>query len=189
MSSLISIQKSRPKRTVLPKTPIIQLFIENPSSHDLVRSSTNTRTPRILPKFNNQDVLKQLSFCQTQKTTAKASENRNPESNNKHFAISATLSPSTTKHSDQTKTQSATNAKINATQMKKIAKENKINEMARLCLNHSSKTQSNFNSNPATNDSEDFNLFLKKQNLIRNLAKEFLLDCKQRMESNDFRKF
>ena len=55
--TISAIQKAKNKRTVLPKTSLIQLYLKG-SSDDM--SFNTTSRASLLPKFNQQDIFNQL---------------------------------------------------------------------------------------------------------------------------------
>jgi hypothetical protein len=129
MSSLISIQKPRSsKRTILPKTSLIQLFIENSPLNDSINKS------RILPKLNNQDLIKQLNII-----------NKNEQDQAKTIRNSQTTSTS----------KSVQNSSPNNIQAKKFFKDNKFKQITRLCLYQTDNNHHHHQNNHLENTNED----------------------------------
>jgi hypothetical protein len=159
MSSLISIQKPRSsKRTILPKTSLIQLFIENSPLNDSINKS------RILPKLNNQDLIKQLNII-----------NKNEQDQAKTIRNSQTTSTS----------KAVQNSSPNNIQVKKFFKDNKFKQITRLCLyqtdhnhHHQNNDLDNGNEDKANNLNDpalddlnqlSVNQYKNKQNLLKHV--------------------
>lgn len=162
MSSLISIQKPRSsKRTILPKTSLIQLFIENSPLNDSINKS------RILPKLNNQDLIKQLNII-----------NKNEQDQAKTIRNSQTTSTS----------KAVQNSSPNNIQVKKFFKDNKFKQITRLCLyqtdhnhhhhHHQNNDLDNTNEDKANNLNDpalddlnqlSVNQYKNKQNLLKHV--------------------
>ena len=114
-SSLVTIQKPRAKRTLLPKSSLIQLFIENaPNLNDLTTTASNKT--RILPKFNDQDLIKQFNLAPSN------------ELNKTTLRTQTTSSPASISTSQNVKSNASPN------QFKKLIKDNKFKQITRLCL-------------------------------------------------------
>lgn len=176
ISSPSAIQKPKNKRTVLPKTSLIQLYIKNPDS-SLTSNQTTSKCPRVLPKLNNQDVVRQLNLLPNTEI--------NPTISN--IFISSPAATTTTALSSSPR---STNTN---TLIKKCTKDKKINEITRLCLNQPNETKSlkiDPSSSKTASDQEEtggLNSTRSKQNIFNFLAKEFFLDCRQRLEANSFK--
>ena len=180
---LTSIQKSKNKRTVLPKTSVIQVFLDDSETSD--NCSPKGRT-RILPKFTNQQVISQINRS-----------NANP-------TIESTVLDSTTlipKIFERLQSSPGTTSSPNlasVSNVKKVVnnlKDKKFKEITRLCINDHSEFEDNNaigESNINTNinqclSSNSNQLKNNKQNLTNYLAKDFFLDCKQRLDLNSFK--
>jgi hypothetical protein len=138
-SSTTTIQKAKNKRTVLPKTSLIQLYLD--TNYQQQHPTHGSSRARVLPRFNQQDILTQL--------------------NNTPFSSSSTLSTKKLIKDTTTTLSSQTSKRAHQT---------------------SCQLQAEYNNRPKRIGYES------KESLIRHLAKEFFLDCKQRMDSVSYRK-
>ena len=184
-SSLISIQKPKTKtKNVLPKASLIQVYIDNQSKVSFNNSNNkqsiinslnvgnsspiNSNKNKVLPKFNNNDIVKHLNLI-----------------------TSVPVSDSSTSTAVNVPTQTLA-------QIKKSFKEKRFKEFTRICLNQENQSHHEFNnSSKKQNEQNDLNTdgsiienksdFNNRKNIVSHLAKEFLLDCKQRLDLNSYK--
>jgi hypothetical protein len=187
-SSLISIQKQKNKnKTVLPKTSLIQVYLDNQSKVSSNNNNNNNKQSilnslnvgnsspininksKVLPKFNNNDIVKHLNLI----TSVPVIDS---------IATSATTASSLT-----------------LSQIKKSFKEKRFKEFTRICLNQQNQSHHEFNNGSSKqNEQNDFNTDgsiseykndnnNNRKNLFSHLAKDFLLDCKQRLDFNSYK--
>jgi hypothetical protein len=183
---LTSIQKSKNKRTVLPKTSLIQVFLDTDSTNNSDRSRS-----KILPKFTNQQLISQFNLA-----SANNSTNNNPVTPNETRSLSNCSETKITPAKLVEKLQTSPNSQLIANKKLTVntIKEKKFKELTRLCINDHSEFEdnnqidnSNVNINNCLNNSSTIQLKNNKQNLIIYLARDFFLDCKQRLDLNSFK--
>jgi hypothetical protein len=173
--SLASIQKAKTvkNKPVLPKSSLIQIYLDNnnqPSrstiDHTSPGSHIKSTSRNVLPKFNTNDIIKNLNLIMPM-------PNQQPV--------------------------------CNQTLIKRSFKEKKFKELTRICLNSNNQNRAMSNSEPASelptenNSNEELNSNLcteicaeldqlrSKKSLVQHLAREFFLDCKQRLDTNTFK--
>jgi hypothetical protein len=139
LTRLTSIQKSKNKRTVLPKSSLIQVFLDSDTSSWL-SSNKKKQSSKILPKLNNQQLLNTINSVN----------------------LKSLSTDSIPKIIEKLPTQ-----RINLTKISSKSSLNSSNDVA-------NTNQSNY-------------LINSRQNLITFLAKEFFLDCKQRLDLNSYK--
>ena len=217
--SLISIQKASPssssksKRVVLPKADLIQFYIENSDQSKSPTSSSPNQVNakcRVLPKFNNQDVIKHLNFSPKPATASVASLAPSLSTIARTLNMASTSEPVAS--SASTTSPCRSNAKQLSAQSKKCEKEKKFKEITRLCLNHSthsahqitnpslleqetsgqaqgSSTASQTIGPASINSNSDASCQSSEiRQLVKHLAREFLVDCRQRLDNDSFTK-
>jgi hypothetical protein len=161
--SLSSIHKASElsKRTVLPKASLIQIYLDsqNQQQQQLQNGILSTSNKcKVLPKFSNQDILNHINLMNNEKTI-----------DLKQFNVN--------------------------NQLKKTFKDKKFKEITRLCLTSNTNQASCINLGTDKTDSQEdgtneaaFTKSKSQENVIKFLAKEFLSDCKQRLDSDSFRR-
>jgi hypothetical protein len=190
---LTSIQKSKNKRTVLPKTSLIQVFLDTDSANNSDRSRS-----KILPKFTNQQLINQFNLSKINSTNPTNEATTNKTTSN--WTTSETkITPAKLIEKLQTSPNSHLNAASNSNKKLPVntIKEKKFKELTRLCINDHSEFEDNnqtdntnsisLNINQCLTSSSNIQLKNNKQNLINFLARDFFLDCKQRLDLNSFR--
>ena len=150
MSSLISIQKPRSKRAIIPKASLIQVFIDSSPLSEPTKS-------RILPKINDQNLIKQFNLIPQQSSDDNMKSIRNSLSNQ---------------------------VKSPSNPLKKTIKDNKFKQITRLCLYQSEQAQNheknylnclNDDKNNLNDTLEDLNQlsvnqYRNKQNLLKHVS-------------------
>lgn len=179
MNSLATIQKPKNKRTVLPKSPLIQLYLDGPTSSSSSSSSSNkprlnilvnnkNKNKSVLPKFAPQDIINQLN--------SNAFQSSNQPQANPDFSENQQLS-----HQNEKPSSPLLN--------KKCLKEKKFKVITRLCLNHPNQAHcyEQFMLTDQIDQEDQLNQFKNRQSLLSFIAKDFFLDCKQRLDANSFK--
>jgi hypothetical protein len=160
-TSLISIQKSRSKRTVLPKASLIKIFLDNSPLKELNKS-------HLLPKLNNQDVVTQFNLLQNFENAS--NDDIKHVRNSSHSNLLKTTSPSSS---------FTTITSPNNIHLKKTLKDNKFKQITRLCLYHESEhahqtyyndqTHNDLNDTLEDLNQSSLNQYRNKQNLLKHV--------------------
>jgi hypothetical protein len=169
-----SILKPKNKRKILPKKSLIQLYIKSPQNASKTTTTyhlptsfytkTATNTPAESTNYLKQPSLSTSSAV----ASAALASNSDPHQNEYSFTSTTSTLASTQNQNLIVNNNNKLNSKL------KCIKEKKMQEITRLYLDHK--------------DQQKKAPIKRKQSLVLNhLAKEFLLDCRQRMEANSFR--
>ena len=165
-SPLISIQKSRSKRTVLPKASLIKIFLDSSPLKELNKS-------RLLPKLNDQDVITQFNLLQNTRLPENAIKNVQNSSNTTSLKTTTSLPSSSF----------TTITSPSSIHLKKTFKDNKFKQITRLCLYHENEhAHQTYYHNDQTNDDKrdlndtledlnqsSLNQYRNKQNLLKHV--------------------
>ena len=174
-TSLASIQKTKNKRTILPKKSLIQLYIKTPEVKAQATSFNFKTTDSYNPKSSGSPSTK-ASKKQYNLIRPGPFSLENYEPNQNQFSLKEYNFSSSVNSSSQNQ---------QGSYPKKCVKEKKIQEITRMYLDESNKLRQHLsigrapfklNDDDATQSREYENVYRKKQSAILNhLAKEFFL--------------
>lgn len=170
-TSASTIQKAKNKRTVLPKASLIQLYLNNSqetnttSTINMIHKASNYNHHRtqLLPKFNQQDIIDKLKDVTTTIQPVRKIVKEVLCNTNNNTSSRRSLSVSSS------------------------AKSNLI-DLDGLGSSGEEKSKRAVNSNAFSNSAANDDNYSSRESLIRHLTREFLLDCKQRLDLESFKK-
>lgn len=194
LTNVAAIQKAKNKRTVLPKTSLIQLYLNSnvvePAAVSLsASSSSSSPRTRLLPKFNQQDIIDKLKDAATQPVRKIVKEAlSNHHVNNTNSSGSSNRRSSTTSSVKMSNNNNTTNLDVNESFCSSLV-QNEEKTRRTMTTTTSTATPTTQTATPTmVMNSIDESQPSSRENLIRHLTKEFLLDCKQKLDSESFKK-